>query len=519
MEKKQYEIEGGKPFAESLIWQLNRDYYDQKGIKAWSSGVVPHHLTSNSMVGKTYAELIFAFLKDLASKGQTEEKVYIVELGAGHGRFAFHVLKHLGRLIKQVGLNLPPYCYVLSDIVEDNLAFFYTHPQFQHYFEAGILDLTYFDAVESTEMYLRHSCTKILPKQLKQPILTIANYFFDSIPNDLFHFKDRTISACSVALQTGVNPELLNIETLLKTIKLVYKDLPVEQPFYEKTILNEILEDYRDLVFNTYLFFPKMGLQCIQNLKELSQKGLMLLSMDKGHHEIPDLENGVQPKMATHGSMSFSVNYHAFGAYCSKQGGKVYFPKFSTFDLQLGCLLFLPENESYAETQAAYERVVNGYGPDDFNNYKKFVYKHINTMGIPDLIGMLRLSAYDSTMFQNILPRIKQLSGIVTFNERKRLAQIMHQTWNMNFTLNEPTDIAFEIGGIFYQLGFYEDALVYFGHSKDLFGDTADVFYNKALCYYQLRMDKLFVKTVKEAKFYFPAVNFKQLDRLDLGAV
>ncbi|MFK7906891.1 MAG: hypothetical protein AB8B69_17290, partial [Chitinophagales bacterium] len=125
MEKKRYEIEGEKPFSESLIWQLNRDYYDQEGVNAWSSGVVPHHLTSNSMVGKTYAELIFGFLKDLASKGQTEEKVYIVELGAGHGRLAFHVLKHLEKLTKQVGLNLPPYCYVLSDIVEDNLAFFY----------------------------------------------------------------------------------------------------------------------------------------------------------------------------------------------------------------------------------------------------------------------------------------------------------------------------------------------------------------------------------------------------------
>ncbi|MFK7905079.1 MAG: tetratricopeptide repeat protein, partial [Chitinophagales bacterium] len=195
------------------------------------------------------------------------------------------------------------------------------------------------------------------------------------------------------------------------------------------------------------------------------------------------------------------------------------FPKFSTFALQLGCLLFLPENETYTETEAAYERVVNGYGPDDFNNYKKFVYNHINTMAIPDLVGVLRLSAYDSTMFQHVLPRIKQLASTVTFNERKRLGQTMHQTWDMYFTLNESTDIAFEIGGIFYQLGFYEDALTYFEHSKNLFGDTADVFYNKALCYYQLRKDDLFVKTLKEAKFHFPSVNFGQLDKLNLGAV
>ena len=153
MEHKKHLIDPIKPFSESLIWQLNRDYYQETGIDAWRKGIVPHNLTSNSMVGKTYAELIFAFLKDLAAKGQMNETIYILELGAGHGRLAFHILKHLERLVNHVGLQLPKYCFVLSDIVEDNLNFFLTHPQFQIYFEKGILDVAYFDMPGEKESF------------------------------------------------------------------------------------------------------------------------------------------------------------------------------------------------------------------------------------------------------------------------------------------------------------------------------------------------------------------------------
>ena len=31
-----YEIEAFTPFSESKIWQLNRDFYHERGISAWS---------------------------------------------------------------------------------------------------------------------------------------------------------------------------------------------------------------------------------------------------------------------------------------------------------------------------------------------------------------------------------------------------------------------------------------------------------------------------------------------------
>ncbi len=519
MDQQYFEIEPATLFSESIIWQLNRNYYQDKGVDAWREGVVPHHLTSNAMVGKTYAELIFAFLRDVAAKGQTEETVYVLELGAGHGRLAFHVLRHLKLLIRLADLQLPPYCYVLSDMVEDNLTFFERHPRFQPYLEQGVLDVAYYDALHSEDILLRHAGVRIVPGTLQQPLLLIANYFFDSIPNDLFHIKGQEVASCSVALGTAENPVGMDAASLLENVELRFQTSPMESPFYQETILNEILEDYRKDIVDTYLFFPHKGLRCIANLQGFSSKGLVVISMDKGFHEMQDLEGEGEPEIITHGSFSIWVNYHAYRRFCEKSDGSVLFPSFSNFYLELGCLMMLPESKSYTEFQLAYERFVDAFGPDDFNGFKRLAYRHMGKMNLKELIALIRLSAYDSTMFKNLLPRLKQLTSRVSAAERNRLAQTMDQTWDMYFTLNEPFDLAYEIGGLLYDLGYYRRALNYFQFSVNLFGQQADVYYNSALCYYQLREDSLFLETLAEAKLSFPGFEkFAYLSTLDLDA-
>ena len=195
------------------------------------------------------------------------------------------------------------------------------------------------------------------------------------------------------------------------------------------------------------------------------------------------------------------------------------FPTYSTFHLQLGCLLFLPEGNSFTETQAAYKRTVDGFGPDDFNSLKRTTYQNLGRMSMMELIAFLRLSAYDSMLFQKILPRIKQAAQRISMNERTRLAETMHQTWNMYFTINGAFDLAYEMGGLFYDLGYYQEALDYFGYSVNEYGQKADVFYNQALCHYQLRQDAEFLEVFKQIKVFFPDyAGLAHLERLDLGA-
>jgi len=519
MQKSVFEIEANTAFSDSLFWKINRDYYTSQGIDAWRSGDVPSHLTSNSLVGRTYAEIIFGFLKDLAYKGATHETVYLLELGAGHGKLAFHILKHLERLSSQVGLTLPPYCYVLSDIVDDNLEYYNSKTQFQPYFEKGTLDVCYFDAIGSETLELQHSKKTIHTKELNQPIVAIANYFFDSIPKDLFQFTKNEVFSCDVAIHSNVDPAGMDDDILLESMQLVYSNSSMQLPHYNEKTLDSMLDDYSKLLFNTYLFIPTKGFLCLDNISNLSTNGMIVLSLDKGYHEIHDLENMVQPKMITHGSVSFNVNFHAYGLYCEKLGGKSMFPKFSTEHLELACLFFMDNPCSYTETEAAYHRVVNEFGPDDFNGLKKFNYKHVGLMSITDIIGFLRLGAYDSQLFINFLPTIKKRIKTISVNARTRIAQTLHETWNMYYFMESKEDLAFEMGGIFYELGLYEDAIKYFEHSKMEYEVTPDLYYNSALCYYQLRQDEKFSETLKLAKERFPNYKaYKHLDRLDLNA-
>jgi SAM-dependent MidA family methyltransferase len=519
MDRPPFIVETQTPFSESLIWQLNRDYYQKEGINAWREGNVPHNLTSNALVGKTYAELILGFLKDRAAKGNLLEPVYFIELGAGHGRLAFHILKQLNDLVRLTDQALPPYCYILSDFVEDNLGFFRDHPSFQDWLEQGILDFTFFDALESHELTLGHSGKRIQTGDLKQPLVVIANYFFDSIPNDLFYLKNTNLSLSSIRLTSQSNPAKMDAADLLQQLDLSFHNASIELPFYQNDLLNSILKDYQDNLFDTYIFFPHKGLECLARLKRLSTEGLMLISMDKGFHEKHELENRAEPEIITHGSFSIWVNFHALSAFFNRQGGLSLFPAQPTFFMELGTWLLVPDSEKYLETQAAYRRFVINYSPDDLEAIKKFIYRNIDKINLQELIAMIRLNSYDSVFFTNILPRLKQLSQRITFRERSSLAIVMKEVANMYFSLHESFDLNYEIGGIFYDLGFYREALHSFNSSQEQFGLKPDIFYNKALCYYQLREDALFLEMRKKASLAFPDYEkLIHLDKLDLNA-
>ena len=94
-------------FSEAPIWNIQRQYYEEEGTKAWNNDQVPQYITSNPMIAAAYAEMIFGFLQDRANREYRSEPVFIVELGAGAGRLAYHVLHELCQLRDYAGISLP----------------------------------------------------------------------------------------------------------------------------------------------------------------------------------------------------------------------------------------------------------------------------------------------------------------------------------------------------------------------------------------------------------------------------
>ena len=336
------------PFSQSQIWQLQKEYFETAGIEAWQNGEVPHYVTSNPLVGKTYAELVLALLRDLSGKGQQTETVYLVELGAGHGRLCYHFLKHFEKYYKNTSLPLPPVCYILSDFTEANLEFWKTHPRLQPYIEKGLVDFALFNAVSDSVIRLENSGKRIDKENLGQPIVVIANYFFDSIPQELFYIQNDTIEQVLLTSSSKLDPVKTEAAQLINTLELSYSYAKTNDPFYpDEPVLTNLLKLYQHKLRNSHLLFPHIGIRCLERLRLLSRAGLVLLSADKGEHHLSNLDYLSAPQLTTHGSFSLNVNYHALKLYCENEKGISLFPRHQHSSLDLGCLILLDQPSSY----------------------------------------------------------------------------------------------------------------------------------------------------------------------------
>ena len=472
-------IQQHTPFSQSKIWELQRAYFEQAGIDAWRKGQVPHYVTSNPFIGKTYAGLVFAFLRDLAQQGKTHETVYILELGAGHGRLCYHFLKHIEKLVANMAIPLPPLCYILSDFVEENIKFWQSHSRLQPYLEKGWLDFAQVDATQVSEIILTHSGKRILTESLGQPLIVIANYFFDTIPQELFYIDQNKLYQCNVALTIDdAHPE--NPAEMLAHVQLDFENHYLDYLPYKQTYLNTVLEEYALSMDNTYLLYPHTGIECIHQLRKLSQKGLLLLSADKGYHRYEDVEGRPVPQLVTHGSFSLSVNYHAIIKYAQQHQGISFFPKDNANSIVLGCLLFVYHPEEYRETGLAYTCLVDDFGPEEFFDLKKFNEKVFTQLSIQNILGLIKLSNYDARLFMQMFPHLFERIHEISFAERWSIFKALHRVWDTYYPLGEDDDLAFLIGELLFNLKFYKEAIIYFNMSINIYGDKVDTLYNIA---------------------------------------
>lgn len=477
-------IENQQIFSQSLIWRLQRDYFSKAGIDAWRSGEVPHYITSNPVMGKTYAELVLAFLRDLSLRRRREETVYLLELGAGHGRLCYHFFKHFEKYYEQSAIALPPFCYVLSDFTEANLAFWREHPRLQPYLGKGWLDFALFDVEKSSELSLQHAGITLRTQALSQPLIVMANYFFDSIPQELFRIENRKIAHGLLSLGTESDPSDLDTAALINALKLKYDYEEATPPIYaDEPLLDELLATYREQLSGTHLLFPHIGIRCLERLRQLSPQGLLLLSADKGKHHLSNLENCPAPTLTTHGSFSLTVNYHAFQQYCTRHGGLALFPRHQQASLDLGCMLYLADAPAYRETIDAYERFVGDYGPDDYFSLKKLIEPHFAALTYRDILAVIRLSGYDARIFRQMLPRLFELLPTLSENEYWNLFLAIPRIWDTYYPLGEPEDFADDLGDLLVALGFYKEAILYFEKSVMIYGKAADTLYKIAVCH------------------------------------
>src|SRR5258708_30996254 len=80
-------LEQGQRLSESMLWRLQRDFYDERGIRAWSHGNVPQGITTTPHIARAYARIALGYLRDVEAQLDPSPPVSVVALSAGSVRF------------------------------------------------------------------------------------------------------------------------------------------------------------------------------------------------------------------------------------------------------------------------------------------------------------------------------------------------------------------------------------------------------------------------------------------------
>lgn len=487
-------------FSEAPIWEIQRKYYKEEGLKAWRNDQVPQYITSNPMIASAYAEMIFGMLQDRASKGERSEPVLVVELGAGSGRLAFHVLHELRQMIDYAGIALPSFRYIMTDLAMSNIRAWKEHPALQPFIAEGILDFARFDAVHDTVLNLIVSETTIGQGDLQQPLVIVANYFFDSIPQELLYVGGGHIYEADIFVDYPEHSDSLKPSEWLNQISLRYEHRRAPEYEQETYPYREVIAVYQEQLEDSHILFPLAALTCLDRLNQLSQAGFVLITADKGDHLLESFAFAEPPELILHGSFSLTANYHAIQHVLQQKGALVLFPPHHYHNINVGCMIHTDDPQGYSQTRLAYRRTVERFGPDDFFSIKEWVEGSLDSMELQHILSFWRLGAYDAEFFSQSTKRISSLLLDANDEEKQDILQGIERLWSSYYVMEQRYDLALEAGLLLFEMEMYEESKRYLEISVS--GDQEEivstVYYCLAVCCFELELEEEALKYTRE---------------------
>jgi tetratricopeptide (TPR) repeat protein len=281
-------VEEPRPLSESSLWVHQTNYFETRGPMAWARKEVPFGATTNRLTAHVCAAVIEGFLQDcqFGSFGEYEhdEPVYILELGAGSARLGYAMVDLLSQRVQSDG---PHFVYVLTDLAASNVDYWLSHPKLRPLFDEGILDAAVFNVVNDCELTLAVSRRRIAPGEVQNPMIAIATYLFDVIPQDLFSTFDGNAFEYRVALAVPSDSAHPAGTPTIGDLRFVFSPARVRQPRYQDAAINGCLEDSlsqtRDFRgrARTRFLFPAAGLRCLQNLRHIASDRLLVLVAER----------------------------------------------------------------------------------------------------------------------------------------------------------------------------------------------------------------------------------------------
>ena len=472
--------------SKSALWAKMQEYYHNIGPEAWQNELVPLQISSNKNLALSYANIIVGQINDWYMhnpKTANEQPFYILEIGTGHGKFSFYVLKCLKELLETYSLPLSSVKFIMSDVAEKNIESWDQHPAFKPWIAAGVLDFALFNAMSDQEIVLKYSGARIKTKTLNKPIFMLCNYLFDSLSHDAFQIRDHKLYEVQIKIDSDADWE----EYFAKA-KFSYNYEPVSTEYYSDPSLNKILASYEKELDNGTFMIPVGGIDCINTVKNFSNEHLVLLLADKGHASMDLFDDLGEPDIDIHGSISLMVNFDALKRhFINNNGTSLVMPNKSS-DFQVACFN-TQHKHPIPHTIHAFNLLMSGASPQDIINLC-YVDDEVNTnfKNLDQLLAVLNLTFWDPTIFYDlhemIIDRIEEED--ISVEQDKALLAGLDMVWDYYFKLEVSQDLPFAIASIYYALDEYEKALDFYKLSVQEFGPNAENLYNLAISYQAL---------------------------------
>jgi hypothetical protein len=476
-------VEAGQRLSRSLIWRLQRRFYAQRGIAAFSQGTVPHYITSNPFIAKAYARVVLGYLRDLAPRLRPGQPVYLIELGAGTGRFGFHFVKSLSALLAQSPLQGIRFCYVLTDFSPGSVAAWQVHPALQPLVAAHQLDFAVFDAAAPDALALQGSGAVLSPGALENPLIVLANYVLDGIPQDAFRLQDGQLYESLVTL-TSFQPEPdLDAPGLLDRLDVLYEARPVHGDYYDDPACNRLLSTYARGPEEGVLLFPCAALACLAYLRRLSGDRLLLLTGDKGDPTAEARLPQSAPELVHHGSVSLMVNHHALGEYVRQAGGQVFTTTHRHAHLNVSAFVLDAHPAEHAETRHAYGDAVQTFGPDDWFLVTKILAGHLDGLALDQILALLRLGGSDHNLLAGCYAALLRCLPQASEPWQNEARQALAAVWQSYYHIGEKWDLPFHLGTLLVAMRCHREAAQYFCSSLTLYGPTVKTLDSLARCH------------------------------------
>lgn len=474
--KDDWKIEDAKRWSHSKLWDIQRNYFDSKGLDAWK-GEVPFYVSSNCFIANVYANLAFRLIQQaqLASPNQSLN-FQLIELGAGTGKFSFYFLKSFLSLLKTSELSVN-FGYTLTDFSEKIISSIQDNYSFVELKKQLASNQTIECAVWDFER-----AQKSIVKPGHTPII-IANYVFDCIKQDKFNIDNNLLHEVQVALTNRYLKFDPNAPKTLKDIEFKESNVAVDpNTYYEDPKLNAVLKNYLASMKSGTEFCLPVGAFNFISLLDDTQPYYLLIG-DKGLSRTEDFEATQRRELMSYdGCYSFLLNFHALKQYFEQLGG-AYIG--TDYVYAFGVHLYgnaLAKN-TVESVKNDFNEIATRFGPKEYLSICQEFQGSCYRFKLESIVDFIKLSNYDPDAYGIVHDRLIELLPLVNDYNKPNLLLTIDKVENNIYVLGTAFD-TYNLLGIFHQLlGDLDKAEKLFNNSIRILGPSGPTHHNLGILY------------------------------------